>query len=113
MVTKGEILEKLKTLTDPEIGVDVVNLGLVYEVDVDDSGNVRIKMTLTTIGCPYAYWLVGKVKEAVESIPEVKDVDIYLTFDPPWSPDMMSEEAKKKLGYSGQNAESKGSKSED
>ena len=103
MVSKEEILEKLKSVEDPEIGVNVVDLGLIYELEVND-GDVRIKMTLTTIGCPLAYWLLGKVKEAVESIPGVKNVDIYLTFDPPWNPDMMSEEAKKKLGYSGSNA---------
>ncbi len=104
MVTREEVLEKLKEVKDPEVGIDVVNLGLIYEVTVDENNNVRVKMTLTTIGCPLAYWILGKVKEAIENIPGVKDVDIYLTFDPPWNPDMMSEEAKKKLGYSGQNA---------
>ena len=98
MVTKDDVIEKLKTVSDPEVGVNIVDLGLIYEVDVND-GDVRIKMTLTTIGCPLAYWLLGKVKEAVESIPDVKNVDVFVTFDPPWNPEMMSEEAKKKLGY--------------
>ncbi len=98
MVTKDDVIEKLKTISDPEVGVNIVDLGLIYEVDVND-GDVRIKMTLTTIGCPLAYWLLGKVKEAVESIPDVKNVDVFVTFDPPWNPEMMSEEAKKKLGY--------------
>ena len=98
MVTKDDVIEKLKTVSDPEVGVNIVDLGLIYEVDVND-GDVRIKMTLTTIGCPLAYWFLGKVKEAVESIPDVKNVDVFVTFDPPWNPEMMSEEAKKKLGY--------------
>ncbi len=106
MVTREEVLEKLKSVEDPEVRVNLVDLGLIYEVEVND-GNVRIKMTLTTIGCPLAYWILGKVKEAVESIPGVKNVDIYLTFDPPWNPDMMSEEAKKKLGMVDGNAGSK------
>jgi metal-sulfur cluster biosynthetic enzyme len=102
MVTKEEVIQKLKTIADPEINIDIVSLGLVYDIDIDGENNdhVNIRMTLTTIGCPLAYNILESVKKAVESIEGVKGVDIYLTFDPPWSPDMMTEEAKKKLGYS-------------
>ncbi len=98
MLTKEEILEALKSVYDPEIGIDIVNLGLVYDVDLDDEGNVKIKMTLTTPGCPLGGAVQEAVKAVLSSIVQVKDVDVQIVWDPPWNPSMMSEEAKRILG---------------
>ncbi|MDK2870137.1 MAG: hypothetical protein PWP39_1372 [Pyrococcus sp.] len=97
-VTEEMILEKLKEVIDPEIGMDAVNLGLIYELRVNPDKTVYIKMTMTTPGCPLTLWLLRAVEEKVLEIPGVKDVEVELTFDPPWTPDRMSEEAKKRLG---------------
>ncbi|BAA29384.1 metal-sulfur cluster assembly factor [Pyrococcus horikoshii] len=97
-LTEDEILEKLKEVIDPEVGVDVVNLGLIYELKVNPDNTVYIKMTMTTPGCPLTLWILRAVEEKVLEIPGVKDVEVELTFDPPWTPDRMSEEAKRKLG---------------
>ena len=97
MVTKEEILEALKEVYDPEIPVDIVNLGLIYDVNIED-GKVKILMTLTAIGCPVGPLIVDMVKLRLLKLEEVNEVEVELTFDPPWTPDKMSEEAKKKLG---------------
>ncbi|MCD6168873.1 MAG: DUF59 domain-containing protein [Caldisericia bacterium] len=97
MVTKEEILEALKEVYDPEIPVDIVNLGLVYDVKIDD-GKVKILMTLTAVGCPVGPLIVDMVKLRLLKLEGVKEVEVELTYDPPWTPDKMSEEAKKKLG---------------
>jgi len=97
MVTKEEILEALKEVYDPEIPVDIVNLGLVYNVKIDD-GKVKILMTLTAVGCPVGPLIVDMVKLRLLKLEGVKEVEVELTYDPPWTPDKMSEEAKKKLG---------------
>lgn len=101
MVTKEQVLEKLKGITDPEIGIDLVSLGLVYDVKIEgeNADVVTIKMTLTTMGCPLANIILGQVKAAVEGLEGVREAKIYLTYDPPWNPDMMSDEAKEKLKY--------------
>jgi len=79
--------------------VNIVDLGLVYEVDVDEENKVRIKMTLTAPGCPLAYYLMEQVEEVVRSkLPEVRDVHVELVWDPPWTPDRMSKEARRLLG---------------
>lgn len=88
----------LKTVYDPEIPVNVFDLGLIYKVDVED-GNVKIDMTLTAPNCPAADFIVEDVRMKVESIDEVKSVDIQLVFEPEWDKDMMSEEAKLELGF--------------
>lgn len=99
MVTREQVLQVLKEVYDPEIPVNIVDLGLVYEVDVDEENRVRIKMTLTTPGCPLAYYLVEQVEEVVRSkLPEVEDVRVELVWDPPWTPDRMSGEARRLLG---------------
>ena len=98
MTQKEEILEKLKTVVDPEVGLDVVNLGLIYNIDIDDN-NVDVKMTLTVPGCPLMNYLVKEVENKIKELDWVKDVVINLTFEPPWSPDKMTDEAKKKLGW--------------
>ncbi|MDF1612314.1 SUF system Fe-S cluster assembly protein [Stygiobacter electus] len=103
MLDKGQLEQKiisiLKTCFDPEIPVDIWELGLIYELKVDDEGNVYIKMTLTTPNCPVAESLPQEVKEKVKSISGVKELYLDLTFDPPWTMQMMSEEAKLELGF--------------
>jgi FeS assembly SUF system protein len=89
----------LKNIYDPEIPVNIYDLGLVYEVKSDAEGNVKILMTLTSPNCPVAESLPAQVKEEVSYLKEVKEVDLELTFEPPWSQDMMTEEAKLELGF--------------
>lgn len=92
------IVRTLKTIFDPEIPVDIYELGLIYDVFVNENYDVKILMTLTSPNCPVAETLPMEVKEKVSSINMIKDVEIELTFDPPWDKDMMSEEAKLELG---------------
>jgi len=92
------IVKVLKTIFDPEIPVDIYELGLIYDVFVNENRDVKILMTLTSPNCPVAETLPMEVKEKVSSINMVNDVEIELTFDPPWDKDMMSEEAKLELG---------------
>ena len=88
----------LKTIYDPEIPVDIYELGLIYDVFVNEDYDVKILMTLTTPNCPVAETLPQEVEEKVKSLNKVNDVELELTFDPPWSQDLMSEEAKLELG---------------
>lgn len=97
-LTEEMILEKLKEVIDPEIGIDVVNLGLIYELKINPDNIVYVKMTMTTPGCPLTLWLLQAVEQKILEIPGVKDAEIELTFDPPWTPDRISEEVKKRLG---------------
>lgn len=92
-----KIIAELKTVFDPEIPVDIFELGLIYKIDVDDDLNVAIDMTLTAPGCPVAGEMPAWVEEAVRRVPDVKDVKVTMTFDPPWDPSRMSEEAKLEL----------------
>ncbi len=96
---EAQIIEIIKTCYDPEIPVNIYELGLIYDIHIDDSNQVHIKMTLTSPGCPVAGTLPGEVQEKVKSIPEIKKVVVEVVWDPPWSPDMMSEEAKLELGF--------------
>ncbi len=89
----------LKTVYDPEIPVDVYELGLVYKIDVDDNGHVAIDMTLTAPNCPAADFIFEDVRMKVESVEGVTSVDINLVFEPEWNQEMMSEEAKLELGF--------------
>ena len=93
------IIEVLKTCFDPEIPVDIFELGLIYEIAIDDEANVIIKMTLTSPACPVAGSLPPEVEEKVASIQEVKSAKIELVWSPPWDKDMMSEVAKLDLGF--------------
>jgi len=93
------IVEVLKSIYDPEIPVNIYDLGLIYDVHVDDHNSVTITMTLTAPNCPIADDILLSVKESVEAIDGVKNVTINLVFDPPWSKDMMSEEALLELGF--------------
>lgn len=93
-----KIVKVLKTIYDPEIPVDIYELGLIYDVFVNEDSEVKILMTLTTPNCPVAESLPLEVEEKVKSIKLVKDAEVEITFDPPWSQDLMSEEAKLELG---------------
>ncbi|EPR72477.1 MULTISPECIES: DUF59 domain-containing protein [Winogradskyella] len=93
-----KILRVIKTIYDPEIPVDIYELGLIYDVFVNEDFEVKILMTLTTPNCPVAETLPLEVEEKVKSINEVKDAEVEITFDPPWSQELMSEEAKLELG---------------
>ena len=92
------IVAMLKTVYDPEIPVNIYDLGLVYKVDVDDQNNVHIDMTLTAANCPAADFILEDVRIKVESIKEVNSVEVNLVFEPEWNKDMMTEEAKLELG---------------
>ncbi|MFZ1735921.1 MAG: iron-sulfur cluster assembly protein [Candidatus Moraniibacteriota bacterium] len=95
--SKAAITKALKTILDPELFVSIVDLGLVYDVS-EKEGAIKITMTLTTIGCPLFQTIENEVKEKVSAIPNVKSVEVELTFDPPWDPSRLSENAKAELG---------------
>ena len=94
-----KIVAMLKTVYDPEIPVDIYNLGLIYNVEVKESGEVVITMTLTAPNCPAADFIVEDVRMKIESIEGVNKVDVNIVFEPEWNKDMMSEEAKLELGF--------------
>ncbi|HET8736079.1 MAG TPA: SUF system Fe-S cluster assembly protein [Pricia sp.] len=93
-----KIVRVLKTIYDPEIPVDIYELGLIYDVFVNEDREVKILMTLTSPNCPVAESLPAEVEEKVKSLDLVKDAEVEITFDPPWNQDLMSEEAKLELG---------------
>ena len=93
-----KIVNVLKNIYDPEIPVNIYDLGLVYETKVDDDGNVKVVMTLTAPNCPVADILPQQVKEEIAFLTGVKEVDVEITFDPPWDQDMITDEAKLELG---------------
>lgn len=95
-INEEEVWEVLKVVTDPEIGIDVVNLGLVYGIDISDH-SVKVRMTLTSMGCPATGLIEFQAKEAVGTVEGVDNVDVEFTFDPPWSPDRMTEEGRDML----------------
>ncbi len=95
----GDIVAALKTVYDPEIPCDIYELGLIYKIDIDDDRTVAIDMTLTAPGCPVAGEMPGWVQNAVASVEGVGDVKVAMTFDPPWDPSRMSEEAKVALDW--------------
>lgn len=96
-VTQDKVLEALSQVYDPEIPIDIVNLGLIYGVDIED-GKVMIRMTMTAPGCPASTQIAGESKILVEELPGVESCDIELVWDPPWDPSKMSEEAQQSLG---------------
>lgn len=98
LAQEENIVKMLRTVFDPEIPVNVYDLGLIYKVDVLEDGNVNLDMTLTAPGCPATDFILEDVKMKVESVEGVKGVNINLVFDPPWDRDMMSDEAKLELG---------------
>lgn len=92
------IIEALRKVYDPEIPVNIYDLGLIYEILIDDEANVQIKMTLTAPGCPVAQTFPGTVEQAVREVEGVKDASVELVWEPPWTQDKMSEQAKLELG---------------
>ncbi len=99
MPSDYEVLDALRVVYDPEIRVNIVDLGLIYSVDVRDDGFVLIKMTLTSPGCPVSGQIKADIERIVRRMSGVSDLEIELVWDPPWGPMMMSEEAKLMLGY--------------
>jgi len=96
---EASIIASLKQVYDPEIPVNVYDLGLIYKLDINEDNNVELTMTLTAPNCPIADQIIDEIKQAIESVPEVEKAVINLVFDPPWSMEMMSDEAKLELGY--------------
>ncbi len=94
-----DIVSALKTVYDPEIPADIYELGLIYKIDIEDDRTVKIKMTLTAPGCPVAGEMPGWVQNAVGTVEGVSDVEVDMVFDPPWTPDRMSEEAQVAVGW--------------
>ncbi len=97
-VHRDEVYEALRTVYDPEIPVNVVDLGLIYDVQVSDANDVFVQMTLTFPGCGMGPHIAQQAEWAVQDVEGVEEVNIELTFDPPWSPDLISEEARNMLG---------------
>ncbi|MHC5229105.1 metal-sulfur cluster assembly factor [Enterococcus sp. LJL99] len=95
---KEQILTALETVIDPELGIDIVNLGLIYEVEFEKNGDTTIKMTLTTMGCPLADVLTEQIHEALKEVPEVNNVEVKLVWYPAWTTDKMSRYARIALG---------------
>lgn len=95
---EDQVREKLKNVLDPELGVSILDLGLIYEIVTNKEGMCAITMTLTTIGCPLFAQIQKEIEDRVMEIPEINEVKIDLTFDPPWTIDKMTEEAKIQLG---------------
>ena len=96
---ENRIIEVIKTIYDPEIPVNIYELGLIYDVNVNDENMVKILMTLTTPNCPVAESLPQEVKDKVKSLDQISDVKLEMTFDPPWNKELMSDEAKLELGF--------------
>lgn len=94
-----DIIAALKTVYDPEIPADIYELGLIYKIDIEDDRTVKIEMTLTAPGCPVAGEMPGWVENALSSVEGVSAVEVTMTFDPPWTPDRMSEEAQFAIGW--------------
>lgn len=102
MVGEDEIRSAMKTVEDPELGVNVVDLGLLYAVGIDDDGHVTLDMTLTSMGCPLTEQILGDARAAVGPLDGVTSVDVNWVWDPPWSPESMTEEGRflmKVMGY--------------
>lgn len=95
---KELMMETLEEVKDPELGVDIINLGLVYDLELTEKGTAIVTMTLTSIGCPLAGAITEDVKKALSGLPEVKEVEVNITFNPPWGKERMSRYAKMALG---------------
>jgi FeS assembly SUF system protein len=97
MILKDKVIEEIKKIYDPEIPVNIYELGLIYDINIDNQNNVKINMTLTSPNCPVAESLPNEVKNSVKEIKDVKNVDLSLVWEPPWNKSMMSESAKLEL----------------
>jgi metal-sulfur cluster biosynthetic enzyme len=98
MVTKDDVVEALHSVEDPELGMDIVELGLFYDTEIEGP-RVKVVHSLTSMGCPAGPMIQESIHEAVAALPGVEQVDVELTFDPPWTPDLMSDDAKFILGF--------------
>jgi metal-sulfur cluster biosynthetic enzyme len=98
MPTKEQVVDALRAVEDPELGMDIVELGLLYDVEVEGP-NVKVIHTLTSMGCPVGPMIQENIDQIARSMPEVEDVEVELTWDPPWSPEKMSDDAKFILGF--------------
>jgi len=97
-ISEDEILEKLRDIEDPELHVNIVDLGLIYDVDITDEDVINVEMTFTTPFCPFGASLEQSVRDLLEETEDVKEVNVKVVFDPPWGTHLMSEEAKLELG---------------
>ena len=98
-VTTDEVIKKLSTIKDPELGINIYDLGLIYDIKIDEGNNVNITMTLTTVNCPVADSFPIDIAKNIISLENTGQVKVKLTFDPPWNKDMMSDDARLALGY--------------
>lgn len=98
MVTKEDVLKALKAVIDPELGINIVDLGLIYEVRVEDN-KVYVKMTLSAKGCPLHESILSGAENVIKMMNNVEEANVQIVWDPPWTPDRLSPEAKKKMGY--------------
>jgi FeS assembly SUF system protein len=98
-LTTDEVIKKLSTVKDPELGINIYDLGLIYDIKIDEGNNVNITMTLTTVNCPVADSFPLDVAKNITSLENTGQVKVKLTFDPPWNKDMMSDDARLALGY--------------
>jgi metal-sulfur cluster biosynthetic enzyme len=98
MATRDEVMEVLRQVEDPELGMDIVDLGLVYEAEVEDS-TAKVTYSLTSMGCPAGPLIAQDIEGAVRQVEGISEVELELTFDPPWTPDRMSDDAKFILGF--------------
>ena len=98
-LTTNEVIKKLTTIKDPELGINIYDLGLIYDIKIDEGNNVNITMTLTTVNCPVADSFPLDVAKNITSLENTGQVKVKLTFDPPWNKDMMSDDARLALGY--------------
>jgi metal-sulfur cluster biosynthetic enzyme len=96
--TREEVIDALRQVEDPELGMDIVDLGLMYDVEID-GGNVKVTHTLTSMGCPVGPMIQEDIHRVASEVPGVKDVEVELTWDPPWTPERMSDDAKFILGF--------------
>ena len=98
MASKNDVLEALRQVEDPELGMDIVDLGLVYEVEMEDS-TAKVTYSLTSMGCPAGPLIAQDIDSAIRQVEGIENVELELTFDPPWTPDKMSDDAKFILGF--------------
>jgi len=98
-LTTDEVIKKLSTIKDPELGINIYDLGLIYDIKIDEGNNVNITMTLTTVNCPVADSFPVDIAKNIISLKNTGQVKVKLTFDPPWNKDMMSDDARLALGY--------------
>lgn len=98
MIDREKVIDVLKGIYDPEIPINIWDLGLIYKLDINENNDIYILMTLTFAGCPIGSYLVNKVEEELKKIESVNNVKVELTFDPPWTPDRIKEDVRKELG---------------